>query len=133
MIALAAFLCLSPIAHDGDTIRCANEPQAIRLVAIDAPEIGRCRGRPGRVCVAGDGIASRDFLQRGLDLGPVLVIPHKADPYGRLVATVMLADGSNASCALMASGNAAPRPQWDHRRLTQTACPTAFMIGPPIS
>ena len=40
---------------DGDTIRCGDE--RIRLLAIDAPEMGgRCR--KGRQCVAGSPLAS---------------------------------------------------------------------------
>ncbi len=54
--ALASFICASPIAIDGDTLRCAAGPR-VRLAGIDAPEIpGHCRR--GRKCTPGDPAAS---------------------------------------------------------------------------
>lgn len=41
---LAIFLCISAQAVDGDTLRCANVPEAggrVRLARVDAPERGR--------------------------------------------------------------------------------------------
>lgn len=124
----SVFLCLNPIAIDGDTIRCSNSEMTIRLVAVDAPELGRCKGRVGRVCIAGDGPASRAFTQGALNLGPVTVTPHKLDLYGRIVATVRTADQANLSCSLIASGNAVAKPQWDFKGVTLRECRGATIV-----
>jgi endonuclease YncB( thermonuclease family) len=126
MSALAIFLCLSPVAADGDTLRCANHPQAVRLIAVDAPELKGCNGKAGRVCASGDGRASKRFLQLSLDAGPVTIIPHRNDLYGRLVATVRLVSGQNASCAIIASGNGIFKPDWGYRRQTARECGLAI-------
>lgn len=98
-----AIICEAPRAIDGDTIRCANIPRAIRLIGIDAPELpGHCRR--GRICTPGDGHAARRALAALLAQGPVLVHPSpQKDRYGRLLAHV-LAAGRNTSCTLLATG-----------------------------
>lgn len=55
-------LLLSLTVVDGDTIRLGKE--RIRLLGIDAPETHPCR--QGRVCVPGDGQASKRNLERVL-------------------------------------------------------------------
>ena len=123
MSALVAFLCLNAVAIDGDTIRCSNSQQAVRLSGIDAPEIGRCKGRANRVCVAGNGLAARNFAQGALDLGTVTVMPLKTDLYGRAVAIVLIASGENLSCSLVESGFAEYKATWDHKKKVAKDCP----------
>lgn len=131
MITLAAFLCLSPIATDGDTIRCQGEGAAIRMVGIDAPELRGCRGKAGRVCVTGDGMAARVYLQGALNLGPVTIEPISVDRYGRTVARVMTSDGANASCTMILGGHAVAKVRWDTKRGARRDCPSLFVKPKP--
>ncbi|WP_017669070.1 DUF1294 domain-containing protein [Sandarakinorhabdus sp. AAP62] len=135
MIALAAaaasFACEGPTHHDGDNLRCANVPGAMRLQGIDAPEMpGACR--PGRRCVDGDPFAARDQLRR-LTRGKTLRCTQEdTDNYGRAIVNCT-AGQVNISCAMIASGHAVPRyapldcadqmlePQAVQRRPPQTA------------
>jgi endonuclease YncB( thermonuclease family) len=109
-----AIVCESPRAIDGDTIRCANIPQAIRLIGIDAPELpGHCR--KGRICTPGDGHAARRALAALLATGPVLVHPSpRQDKYRRLLAHVV-AHGRDLNCALLAA-------RWAVRRYSAVGC-----------
>jgi endonuclease YncB( thermonuclease family) len=100
------FICHAPRSVDGDTLRCANSRARIRLLGIDAPELGKCR--KGRVCVEGDAIASTMALTSILTLRPVKVLPEGWDKYGRILARVQ-AGGLDVSCALLASGHAVRR------------------------
>jgi uncharacterized membrane protein YsdA (DUF1294 family) len=103
----AAFLCDAPSHHDGDNVRCANMDQTIRLQGIDAPEMpGSCR--PGRNCTPGDPYAARDYL-RNLTRGRALNCDAQdVDRYGRIIARCRVQD-VDLSCAMIASGLAAPR------------------------
>lgn len=84
----AVFLCLAPVAIDGDTLRCANVEQAkgrVRIARIDAPE----RGQPG----GAEATAALAALiaQGAVRCTPVDADPRKpghqaADPFGRIVA-----------------------------------------------
>jgi len=107
MTALAAlFLCLSPVAVDGDTLRCAGVG-LVRLIGIDAPELpGHCR--PGRVCVAGDGRASRAGLAAMIAGRRVVCRGSGFDRYGRTLARCD-AGGRDLSCAMMAERLAVAR------------------------
>lgn len=109
-----AIICEAPRAIDGDTIRCANIPRAIRLIGIDAPELpGHCRR--GRQCTPGDGHAARRALAALLAAGPVVVHPSpRNDRYGRLLAHV-LADGLDAGCAMITAS-------WAVERYAPAAC-----------
>lgn len=99
--------CVAPRAVDGDTIRCANLPAAVRLIGIDAPEMpGHCRR--GRACTPGDGAASKAVLADLLAAGPVQLHPAGADRYGRTLARVTTARG-DASCRMIAAGAAVER------------------------
>lgn len=93
---------------DGDTLRCTGMAESVRLHAIDAPEMGACRGRSGRVCVEGDGPAAKAFLT-GL-IGNQVLSCHKLDTdrYGRAVMACA-ASGVDLSCAMVASGHAVER------------------------
>lgn len=98
--------------HDGDSLRAdvdlgfgiwtANQP--LRLLGIDAPELGK----PG-------GIEARNYLRGLLPVGtPVVIrtVKDEGDKYGRLLATVV-ADQPDGSVLLInqqliAAGHARP-------------------------
>lgn len=102
-----AILCQAPRAVDGDTIRCANLSERVRLFGIDAPELaGHCR--PGRACTPGDGEASARALAALLARGAVWVKPAGHDRYGRILARVEIG-GVDASCSMLGLGAAVPR------------------------
>jgi endonuclease YncB( thermonuclease family) len=99
----AAFLCQVAYVHDGDTLRCTDGTR-VRLQAVDAPELGRCNGRRGRVCVPGDGQAARRVLVR-LAEGRTLRCVRTGTSYNRVTAWCS-ADGVDLSCALVQNGAA---------------------------
>lgn len=110
LIPLAAaliFACERPTHHDGDAIRCDGQERAMRLHAIDAPEMpGACR--PGRKCTPGDPFAARDYL-RALTRGRSVKCEEKdVDGYGRMVVKCA-ADGRDLGCAMVAAGHAVQR------------------------
>lgn len=120
LIALAAVaqaLICTPIAVDGDTLRCGRE--RIRLLAIDAPEMpGNCRR--GRKCVSGDPFASRDSL--AIALRPPFTIRRVGfDHYGRTLAAVSGAHG-DLSCWQLRARRARYRADWDNRHLIGDQC-----------
>lgn len=91
----AAVLCLAPVVHDGDTIRCGQE--RIRIAGIDAPELAgspRCMdprrqgGRNPAWCDARAGAAARDALAGLLSRGQVRFVRRGQDRYGRTLASV---------------------------------------------
>lgn len=101
-----AFACASPHASDGDTLRCAVQGP-VRLLAIDAPELpGHCRR--GRVCTAGDPVASTANLARMLARGRTVCHPVGRDRYRRILARCATA-GVDLSCAQVAGGFAVER------------------------
>lgn len=91
LAAAAAFVCSSPMVHDGDSIRCGGE--RIRIADIDAPEMPgspKCEG-PRRYrswCDYAAGARSRDALRGFLASGPVRVERLGLDRYGRTLARV---------------------------------------------
>jgi micrococcal nuclease len=80
---------------DGDTIRMGAE--RIRLRGIDTPELNE----PG-------GQAARQRLEQLLKEGPIRIVPHGQDVYGRTVADVFV-DGRNVAGVLFQEGYAKPR------------------------
>ena len=112
-ILLAAALCLAPITHDGDSIRCGTE--RIRLANIDAPELaGSPRCSPQRVrqlastpnpswCDYRRGEAARKALAAFLASGPVMVQRVGVDRYRRTLARVSV-DGRDAGEYLIGLG-----------------------------
>ena len=101
----ALFLCLAPVAVDGDTLRCGGE--LVRLIGIDAPELpGHCR--KGRVCTPGDGWASKRALAAVVSRRAVRCASVGRDHYGRTLARCE-AGGLDLSCAMIASGQAVAR------------------------
>ena len=73
----------------------------LRLRGVDAPEINRAATR-----VAGQ--AARDFVATLAPLGTPCVVTTEPDAqtFGRYVATVTLADGTDLGDALVAAGHA---------------------------
>ncbi len=109
--------CSSPYVVDGDTVRCGS--QRLRLLGIDAPELGHCPNY--RQCVAGDGQASKQSLSAGVRQGAFRyqVVTH--DRFGRSVV-VAWAGGVNLSCWQMSRGQADYKPQWDNGRRIAGEC-----------
>ncbi|MFK4794689.1 thermonuclease family protein [Sphingobium sp. ZW T5_29] len=93
---------------DGDTLRIDGE--RIRLLGIDAPEIHGCR--PGRVCVPGDGNASKRSLQ-GMMGGRISVQRVGQDRYGRTLAQVYVGE-RNVACEQLRRGQAQYVAKWDN-------------------
>src|SRR4051795_3278662 len=109
--------CPSAYVIDGDTLRCG--PERLRLLGIDAPEIEACPR--WRVCVQGDGQASKRSLVAALRLGPIRYQPVTVDRYGRSVAVVW-AGSVNLSCWQLQRGQAVYIAKWDNGRLVRRAC-----------
>lgn len=117
VLAAAQALTCTPIAVDGDTLRCGRE--RIRLLAIDAPEMpGHCRR--GRKCVAGDPFASRASLATALR-PPFAIRRVGRDHYGRTLATVSGARG-DLSCWQLRKRQAQYRARWDNRKMVAEIC-----------
>jgi len=109
--------CPSAYVVDGDTLHCGSE--RLRLLGIDAPEIERCPR--WRVCVPGDGQASKRSLIRALRSGSVRYEPVTVDRYGRTVAVVW-AGSINLSCWQLSQGQAIYKPQWDNGGIIARDC-----------
>lgn len=106
----AAFICASPIVHDGDTIRCGSE--RVRIANIDAPELPdspKCHDRRASYawCDYQAGYASRDALAAFLQQGAVRVERVGVDRYGRTLARVLV-NGQDAGSYLIGLGLAKP-------------------------
>ncbi len=124
--------CLAARAVDGDTLRCANLPAAVRLLGIDAPEMpGHCR--TGRRCVEGDPVASRSALAQIIASGTVTLEVIGRDRYGRNLALVWVraqlanpVTGTsrtvNLACSQISSGHAVYVPAWDNGRRVAREC-----------
>jgi micrococcal nuclease len=83
--------------HDGDTLRALDEGNVehkVRLVGIDAPELGQAFGR-----VARDRLRELALRQR------VVVELHDRDRYGRDLATVVV-EGASINRQMVAEGMA---------------------------
>ena len=109
--------CPSAYVIDGDTLRCG--PDRIRLLGIDAPEMGSCPR--WRVCVRGDGRASKRSLIAALKLGRVRYQAVTVDRFGRQVAVVW-AGRINLSCWQLQKGQAIYKPKWDNGQLVARDC-----------
>lgn len=107
---LPILLSLAPVcsAVDGDTIRCGSE--RVRLIGIDAPELHDCR--KGRVCVPGDGQASKRSLEALIDGKRLTIERHGRDRWGRTLAYVW-ANGANLSCVQIRRKMAVYVPKWN--------------------
>lgn|SRR5512134_1959976 len=79
---------------DGDTLRVGSD--RIRLRGIDAPELNEAGGQ-----------AARQRLEQLLQEGPIRIVPHGQDVYGRTVADVFV-NGRNVAEILRTEGFAKP-------------------------
>ena len=109
--------CPSAYVVDGDSLRCGGD--RIRLLGIDAPEIAHCPR--WRVCVPGDGQASKRSLRQAVALGPVRYRAVTVDRFGRTVAVVW-AGSTNLSCWQLQRGQAVYKPNWDNGSLIGRTC-----------
>lgn len=96
---------------DGDTIH-LEDGQRVRLLGIDAPELGR-DGEPDQYYAR----ESRDYLRRLIEGRPIRLETDGQGPdrYGRLLAYVFLQDGRMANEVLVEEGLAFfyPHPHQD--------------------
>lgn len=81
---------------DGDTLRMG--PERIRLRGIDTPELSEPRGQE-----------ARQRLEQLLKEGPIRIVPHGQDVYGRTVADVFV-NGRNIAEVLKQEGYEKPQP-----------------------
>lgn len=109
--------CAAIIVVDGDSLRCGAE--RLRLLGIDAPEMGKCPS--WRVCVAGDGEASKQSLKSATAYGPVRyrIVGH--DRYGRALVLAW-AGSTNLGCHQVRSGKADYIVKWDNGRQLAKVC-----------
>lgn len=97
--------------HDGDTFRIGSE--RIRILGMDAPEIGR-----GARCAREQdaAIAARNFLAGQLASGKVSIERHGHDVYGRTLARIVI-NGEDIADVMLSNGLARPytpgrHPDW---------------------
>jgi micrococcal nuclease len=104
-------------ALDGDTIACDGE--RIRLIGVDAPEMGPCP--EFRACVQGDPLLSKYSLEAALEAGPVQVESFGVDHYGRTLALVWAGE-TNVACYQLAQAGAVYQPRWDKNERVKLEC-----------
>lgn len=112
----ALLLAAAVTVVDGDTLRIDGE--RIRLLGIDAPEIHGCR--QDRVCVPGDGNASKRSLETMMG-GRISVQRVGQDRYGRTLAQVYVG-GRNVACEQVRRGQAVYVGKWDNGGLLAADC-----------
>jgi endonuclease YncB( thermonuclease family) len=104
------FTCTVVYVTDGDTLRCAEQDAGgreirVRISGIDAREKdGSCA--PGHPCASAPPEMATAELER-LTNGQALRCKPAGDTYGRVAAWCSRADGTDVSCAMMASGTVA--------------------------
>lgn len=92
---------VSAYVYDGDTLQ-LQDGRRVRLVGIDTPEIGH-RGNPSQPLAE----AARQAVQRLAGRGTRLGLQYdrqRHDHYGRLLAHVFLASGTNLQALLLVQG-----------------------------
>jgi len=121
---LAAALSVPCVAIDGDTLRCRNNGQLlrVRLLAIDAPELpAHCR--KGRKCAPGDPYLAKRTLERAIRFKLVHVQPRGQDRWGRMLATASVDSLGDLSCHLLRERVAVYVRHWDTGRAVARQCP----------
>lgn len=109
--------CPAAIVVDGDSLRCGQT--RLRLLGIDAPELHGCPSY--RVCVSGNGEASKQSLKRAVGYGPISYRIIGYDRFGR--SLVMAYAGTvNLSCYQLRAGQAVYKPQWDNGKQLAREC-----------
>lgn len=116
----APYVCQSPHVVDGDSLRCGK--LRLRLLGIDAPELGPCPKHRTGTCAPGDGDISKRSLEQAVRSGPFRYRVVSRDRFGRSVVMAW-AGGNNLSCWQLQAGQARYKPGWDNRRLVSRACP----------
>lgn len=101
--------CAAIEVVDGDSLRCGT--LRLRLLGIDAPELHGCPSY--RVCVAGDGEASRRSLRQIVRSGPFSyrIVGH--DRFNRALI-LGYAGGVNVACYQIRMGQAVYKRNWDN-------------------
>lgn len=108
----AIFLCLSPVAIDGDTLRCANIEQAqgrVRLARIDAPERGQ-QGAAAATAALAEMISAGPVRCSPVDADPRRAGHQATDPFGRIVARCRVGP-SDLGAAMKRQGHAVVWPR----------------------
>lgn len=100
-----------PYVLDGDTLAFDGDIR-IRLHGIDAPEMDHP-----------EGAASKRYLQSLIGAGPVRVVQHAQDKYGRIVAKVFTPAGLDICAAMVEGGYARAYTSFtaDYARLEKRA------------
>lgn len=111
MITGALFFCMVTAVYDGDTLTCSSG-QHVRLAAVDAPEIRKCR--VGRICAPGDPQAAKRALET-LALGRTLSCERTGTNWYRVVAFCHVM-GPDLSCALYRGGYAVRVEKYDRKK-----------------
>ena len=91
------------VVVDGDSLRIGQH--AVRLAAIDAPELGQSCTGPGNVEWA-CGLEAKRQLAGRIGDKPVSCRQMKIDPYDRIVAICTAANGGDLSAEMVRSGYA---------------------------
>ena len=109
-------LCPSAYVVDGDSLRCGS--LRLRLLGIDAPELHGCPS--WRICVDGDGEASRRSLAAGVSNSRITYRVVTIDRFGRSVV-IAWAGRTNLSCWQLQRHQAVYKPRWDNGGLIASA------------
>lgn len=109
--------CPAVVVVDGDSLRCGSE--RLRLLGIDAPELGGCPS--WRQCVEGDGHAAKQSLAAGVRLGPFRYQRVGRDRYGRSLVLAW-AGKTNLACWQLRHAHAQYVAKWDNGQRAIAAC-----------
>lgn len=109
--------CPAIIVTDGDSLRCGEE--RLRLLGIDAPEMGKCSA--WRVCVPGNGEASKRSLVSAVNGRKVRYKIVGRDRYGRSLV-VAWAGKINLACWQLERRQAEYVAKWDNGHLVAQSC-----------
>ncbi|MDP9424029.1 MAG: thermonuclease family protein [Pseudomonadota bacterium] len=109
--------CPAVVVVDGDSLRCGAE--RLRLLGIDAPELGACPR--DRQCVEGNGQAAKQSLAAGIRLGPFRYERVGVDRYGRTLVAAW-AGSTNLACWQMRRSYAEYVAKWDNGGRVAKAC-----------
>jgi micrococcal nuclease len=123
---IGLLICASALTIDGDTIKCANQPVHIRLLAIDAPDkvtAAPCRQHYGdHVCDDALAAKATASMERVLSTGTVKLNPVTHDRYGRLVAQVFVGR-RDLQCYQLRAGVARYLAKYDNGHRIAKRCP----------
>lgn len=95
----AAFVCLMPGAHDGDTFRCQDGTR-VRVWGVDSPELKTPAGPAATRALA------------NMITGHNLTCERKGKSYDRVVALCRLEDGRDIAAEMVRQGQAVDWPKF---------------------